>query len=155
MKQFFQGCDSTRTNLVFISSALLVAFFGACTSGASALTRQERVEFLEGVTRAIACETEIDDDLQGYRDCINYALLDRGTSATKQLGVRFQGWIIADLMMRQHAVGAATFASSLREQIQRSVRDRSISIEALCRLKAMPCRNVILGLDARSGRSKR
>ncbi len=152
VKNFFQYCDSLRKRAVVSSTVLAAVLFTISANQASALTRPERADFLQGVSRAIACEGELDDDLSGYRECINHSLADRQSSAVTQLGMRFQGWIIADLMSHQHATGAAAFASTLRVEIQRTLRDRQIALEALCKLKSMPCHAVNAGLSVRAGR---
>jgi hypothetical protein len=147
MKHFFLCDDSLRKQIaVFAMCVVFFVFSTVFARSAHALTRPERVEFSQGVARAISCEGDIDDDLSAYRDCISHALAPRTTSEVSQLGVRFQAWIIADLMSRQHATGSAAFAMVLRDEIQRTVRSRRIAIDVLCRLKSIPCDAVIRGL---------
>jgi hypothetical protein len=141
--------------IAFSKGALLLSFLTVFANAAHALTRLERVDFSQGVARAISCEGELDDDLSAYRDCINHTLERRPINEVSQLGVRFQAWIIADLMSRQHATGSAAFASSLRDEIRSTLRKRRISVDVLCRLKSIPCDAVSSGLAASAARQVR
>ncbi len=124
--------------------------FAAATVFAGARDTSNRAALRSGIAEAQTCEAEIDDDLSNYRSCIDH-LADRPSlTPHEKLGIRFQAWIIADLMARQHADFAARMRADQFEKMGQLQKKTRASVDELCEAKRIACNDIKARLKAAS-----
>jgi hypothetical protein len=95
-----------------------------------------------GFSAAQSCESEIDDDLGSYEECINHAANTLRGKSQALLGLHFQAWLVADLAARQHGPRSAQMRRVQQRNVQRQSRATGVTLDQLCVLKNLRCSDV-------------
>ena len=123
--------------------------YASVMSSASAKTNSlpANAQLERGIAAAQTCETELDDDLTPYGECIGHAA-DRLSRQQKIMaGLYFQAWLIADLAARQGSTRAAQLRLNQQQALTRSLRSSGLSVQQLCKLKSLECGPVLQRLN--------
>lgn len=136
MRLFKNYLIATFATFLFIH----VAGVEANPVGVSA--REPTSSLRHGFSQAQACESEIDDDLTSYGECIGHATDRMTRKHLSLLGLYFQAWLIADLAARQGSIASQQLRRRYQNGLSRSLRTTGLSLKQLCAAKQLACEPV-------------
>jgi hypothetical protein len=102
----------------------------------------EQARVPAGFAAAQTCESEIDEDLGRYEECIHHAASGLAKKPHALLGLHFQAWLVADLAARQHSPRSAAARRAHLQQLQALSRSTGITVDQLCALKNLRCSDI-------------
>ena len=114
----------------------------ACASSQALAYASTQQLLQQGFLLAQACETEIDDDMTDYGQCIGHAVDRIAGQKSVLLGVHFQAWLMADLAARQNSTHALALRMQHAQGMAKHMRARKITLDQLCQAKQMRCESI-------------
>lgn len=108
----------------------------------AALKNTHEQSIRSGFALAQACESEIDDDMAMYEECIGHAVNRAAKQKHVLLGVHFQAWLMADLATRQNSPRALALRKRHQQGIERQLRTTGHKLDQLCDIKQLVCASV-------------
>jgi hypothetical protein len=126
-------------------SLISCLLFGiACASGEAEARSQAEQSLRSGFDLAQACESEIDDDMTFYGECIGHAMDRMPGQKHVLLGLHFQAWLMADLAARQNSPRAVALRQQHLKAAKLQLRATGTTLNQLCRIKQLSCNTVRL-----------
>jgi hypothetical protein len=120
-----------------------------CITAAQAQAHGLEKQIQQGFLAAQACESEIDDDLGAYEECINHATNTLRRQPTVLLGLHFQAWLMADLAARQHAGRSFLIRQQQAQALHQQLKKNRLSLFRLCQIKRIDYADVSIRMAQR------
>lgn len=134
-------------NCVAACLCLFSATAVAATTAALSLAPLPAEQVRSGFKVAQACESEIDDDLTSYGECIGHAADRLADQRLGLLGLYFQAWMMADLAARQGSTRSLQLRTHYQRVLSKSLRANGWTVRQLCAVKQLTCGPVKLRLS--------
>ncbi len=125
-----------------VVAAALVCSAAMASAAIASADKTAGVQLSRGIAAAQACESEIDDDLTPYGECVGHAADRLAKQPVTLLGLHFQAWLIADLAARQGSTRAAQLRQRYRLALQQGMRHTGLNLPNLCALKSLDCASI-------------